>query len=123
MNHEEYLSRLESYADAEASGVLAHASGCALCGRDARQADAALERLERLEPRRQSVVEEVARWTAAAAFLAVVAFGLWPQAVSPAPGPTARYRIVGDASGVVAYTPGGIVVGTAARPSEKEIAR
>ena len=35
-----------------------------------------------------------------------------------APGETApaRYRIVGDASGVVAYTPEGVVMGRAAGP-------
>jgi hypothetical protein len=120
MTHEEYLSQCEAFADSDASAVLAHVDSCAVCRRDERLSERALSRLE---PEEHSVAEEITRWAAIAAFLAVVAFGLRPQAVSPAPESTARYRIVGDASGVVAYTPGGIVVGTAARQAEKEIAR
>jgi hypothetical protein len=120
MTHEEYLSRLDQLTDTDASAVLAHTEGCASCRRDARQAEAALERLA---PPRRSWPEEIVRWAAVAAILVLVAFGLRPEAAPPKPGPPARYRIVGDASGVVAYTPAGIVVGTAARSSSKEVVR
>ncbi|MGH9400217.1 MAG: hypothetical protein ACRD00_07595 [Thermoanaerobaculia bacterium] len=120
MNHEEYLSLLEDFTDADAGAVLAHVEACASCRRDARGAEASIARLGR---QRRSLPEEIARWAAVAAFLALVAFGLRQQALPEQPARVARYRIVGDASGVVAYTPGGIVVGTAARPSAKEIVR
>ena len=73
MTHEEYVSRLGVWTDADAGEVLAHVGGCATCATDARRADAALARLE---PRRRSIPEEIARWATVAALLAVIAFGL-----------------------------------------------
>jgi hypothetical protein len=106
--------------------VLLHAGSCALCRRDARAADRALARLE---PDGRSPIEEVARWSAAAAVLVLVVLGFQkparePARIVPPPAP-ARYFIVGDASGVVAYTPEGIVVGVAprTRSSEKEVTK
>ena len=123
MTHEEFESRLEALTDADAGAVLEHTQSCAACRRNARRAEAALGRLE---GRRRSIFEEIARWAAVAAVLAVAAYGLWRNqtpAPAPKPAPTARYRIVGNASGVVAYTPEGIVIGTANRPIQKEIMR
>ena len=128
MTHEEYLARLETFTDSteDAGAVLAHAGSCALCRRDWREADRALARLE---PGRRALTEEVARWSAAAAVLVLVVLGFQGPAREPgrtAPPPAvARYLIVGDASGVVAYTPEGIVVGVAprGRSSEKEITK
>jgi len=128
MTHEEYLARVETFTDSagDAAAVLAHAGSCALCRRDERAADRALARLE---PERKSFTEEIARWSAAGAILALVVLGI--QREAPERGgsrrsrPPARYVIVGDASGVVAYTPEGIVVGVAPRGllSEKEITK
>jgi len=122
MTHEEYVSRLESLSDDDAAAVLAHAENCAQCRRERRAADA---ELSRLEPKHGSIVEEIARVAAVVAFLVIAIYGLRPpSAGAPAPAKSsARYRVVGDASGVVAYTPGGIVVGTARRPSSKEVVR
>jgi hypothetical protein len=128
MTHEEYLARLETFTDSaeDAAAVLAHAGSCALCRKDERAADRALARLE---PGTRSLTEEVARWSAAAAVLVLVVLGF--QKPAPEPGRTvpppapARYLVVGDASGVVAYTPEGIVMGVAphARSSEKEVTK
>jgi hypothetical protein len=128
MTHEEYLARVGTFTDSagDAAAVLAHAGSCALCRRDHRAADRALARLE---PGRKSLTEEIARWSAAAAILALVVLGIHREAPerqgSNRSRPAARYVIVGDASGVVAYTPEGIVVGVAprGRSSEKEIAK
>jgi hypothetical protein len=128
MTHEEYLARVETFTDSadDAAAVLAHAGSCALCRRDERATDRALSRLE---PDKRSPTEEVARWSAAAAVLVLVVLGFHKQArepgrTTPAPG-AARYLVVGDASGVVAYTPEGIVVGVAprGRSSEKEVTK
>jgi hypothetical protein len=120
MTHEEYVSRLDTFSDDEAAAVLAHAGSCAECRRERRRVDGELSRLER---RRGSIVEEVAGWAAVAAFLVIAVYGLRTPAapVSPPPKPAARYRVVGDASGVVAYTPAGIVVGAATRPVPREV--
>ena len=128
MTHEEYLARVETFTDSadDAAAVLAHAGSCTLCRRDERAADRALARLE---PDKRSLTEEVARWFAAAAILVLVVLGFHKPAREPAwtaPPPTsARYLVVGDATGVVAYTPEGIVVGVAprARSSEKEVTK
>ena len=117
MNHEEYLLRLEEWTDADAAAVLGHAGSCSECRREARRAERVL--LAWAPPRR-SALEEVARWAAVAAFLAIAVSGLRSNE-APKPSGPSRYRVVGDASGVVAYTPGGVVVGTAARPPMKEI--
>jgi hypothetical protein len=126
MTHDEYLTRLETFTDLgeDAAAVLEHAGICALCRRDARAADQALARLE---PGGRSPIEEVARWSAAAAVLVLVVLGFQkpvrePGRTVPASAP-ARYLVVGDASGVVAYTPEGVVVGVAprARLSEKAV--
>ena len=122
MTHEEYVSRLDVLTDVDSVEVLAHVGGCAACASDARRADAALGRLE---PRRRSIPEEIARWATVAALLALMVFGLRSGPAAPAlpEKAGARYRIVGDASGVVAYTPGGIVMGTAAPAASKEVLR
>jgi hypothetical protein len=128
MTHEEYLTRLETLTDSseDAAAVLLHAGSCALCRRDARAADRALARLE---PGRRSPIEEVARWSAAAAVLVLVVLGFQKPVREPgrtiSPPTSARYLIVGDARGVVAYTPEGIVMGVAprARSSETEVTK
>jgi hypothetical protein len=121
MTHEEYLSRLDRFTDADAAAVLAHAEGCAFCRAEARRADAALSLLA---PRLRSLAEEIASWVAVAAFLAIAVSGLRPEVAPPAKAAyPARYLVVGDASGVVAYTPGGVVVGIAALPSRKQVVR
>jgi hypothetical protein len=128
MTHEEYLARVETFTDSagDTAAVLAHAGSCALCRRDERAADRALARLE---PGRKSFTEEIARWSAVAAILVLVVLGIHREAPerggSHRSRPAARYVIVGDASGVVAYTPEGVVVGVVprARSSEKEITK
>ncbi len=122
MNHEEYVSRIETFTDSpeDAAAVLAHAESCAACRRESRTAERALARLE---PKRVSRMEEIARWSAAAAILALVVFGIRKEAREPG-GPDrsdteARYVVVGDASGVVAHTPEGVVVGFTPRTSSR----
>ena len=125
MTHEEYLSRIETLTDSpdDVAAVLAHAGSCAACRKEERAAEKALARLD---PKRKSLTEEIARWSAAAAVLALVILGFQKEARetggSPRSGPAARYVVVGDASGVVAYTPEGVVVGVVprSRPSETE---
>lgn len=114
MTHDEYLARLELWTDADAPAVLVHAESCAACRREARIAQRALEPLL---PRRVSRAEEAARLAAAAAIIAVLILGI-PARSGPKASPPAvsRYRIVGDASSVTAYTPAGIVV-TAGQPA------
>ncbi len=122
MTHEEYLARLEAFTDSpdDIEEVLAHAGSCRTCRREGRAVEKALTRME---PASRSVTEEVARWSAAAAVLALLVLGIHrerePGRTTPAHG-AARYLIVGDASGVVAYTPEGIVVGVAPRGSSSE---
>ena len=108
MTHDDYLARLELWTDADAAAVLAHAESCAACRQEARIAQRALEPLL---PRRASRAEEAARLAAAAAVIAVLVLGI-PVGSGPKASPPAvsRYRIVGDASGVIAYTPAGVVV-------------
>ena len=114
MNHEEYLSRTDSLSDspADVREVLSHVSSCATCRKEQRSVNLTLSRLK---PHGRSLPEEIARWAAAAAALALILIGLQRAAIQDrgraAPAQEIRYRIVGDASGVVAYTPSGIVVG------------
>jgi hypothetical protein len=124
MTHEEYVARIEEFTDSaeDVAAVLAHARSCAACQREEQTAEKALAPLG---SGRKSLAEEVARWSAAAAILALVVFGIHKEAGPPA-GPVksatgARYVIVGDASGVVAYTPEGVVMGVVARkpPSKR----
>jgi hypothetical protein len=122
MNHQEFESRLDVFSDSDEDvrAVLEHAEGCAVCRRDTRRADRALRDLEE----GSSISERIVRWgTAAAAVLLLVVglaghFGNTARPVKSA----ARYRIVGDASGVVAYTPSGVVMGFPAA-SSKEVSR
>lgn len=119
MTHDEYLSRLEEFSDAsgDVEEVLSHTSFCARCRREGRFAERALSRLD---PGRRSIAEEVARFGATAAVLLAIVLGMHRLSVRPhVPTVSAepRYRIVGDASGVVAYTPAGVVVGLA-KPSD-----
>jgi hypothetical protein len=116
MTHDQYLSRLEGFTDSgEDSGeVLRHAGACAACRKERRLVE---RELRRLDPSRRSIAEEIFRFGTTAALLAIVALGVQRVSVqsdgSPSEQPAARYRIVGNASGVVAYTPGGVVVGVA----------
>ena len=110
MTHDEYVSILETAEDSprQIEAILAHTQACATCRREHRRADRALTALEPAP----SLVEKLARWGAAAAVLAVLVAGLrGPAWKAPAATP-ARYRVIGDASGVVAYTPEGIIVGS-----------
>ena len=126
MTHEEYLARVETFTDSgeDVARVFAHAAACAVCRKQQRAVE---KTLARLEPKTKSLIEEVMRWSAAAAILVLVGFHRETRGPARAAAPTsgASYRIVGDASGVVAYTPDGIVVGLAApvRPAEKEITK
>jgi hypothetical protein len=124
MTHEEYLLRLDGFRDSaeEVNDVLSHAGSCALCRKEFRAVERALARLE---PRRRSVIEEVAGLTATAGVLVAIILGMHGLAAPPdVPSVAAepRYRIVGNASGVVAYTPSGMVVGLA-EPSDVETKR
>jgi len=125
MTHDEYLSRLDGFTDSpgDVSEVLLHADSCAICRKESRAAERSLSRLD---PGRRSIAEELARFAATAAILAIVVLGMHRLSVRPeeprAP-EAARYRIVGDASGVVAYTPSGIVVGLASNSAEKGVTR
>jgi hypothetical protein len=116
MTHDQYLSRLERFTDSgeDAGEVLRHAGACAACRKERRLVERGLARLD---PGRRSIAEEIFRFGATAALLAIVALGVQRVSVrsdgSPSEQPAARYRIVGNASGVVAYTPGGVVVGVA----------
>jgi bacterioferritin-associated ferredoxin len=128
MTHQEYLARVETFADSpdDIAEVLTHAGSCGTCRKEERAVEKALARME---PESRSVMEQVARWSAAAAVLVLVVLGFQNRAREPgrpAPPPgSARYLVVGDATGVVAYTPEGIVVGVAphARSSEKEVTK
>lgn len=123
MTHEEFVSRLGLLTDTDAAEVLAHATDCASCASDNRRVDRALTRLE---PQRRSLSEEVVRWATVAALLVVAVLGLRSNPSSPAAPEKAggaRYRIVGNASGVIAYTPGGIVMGTGALAPSREVLR
>jgi hypothetical protein len=124
MNHEEYLARLEAPDDAGSEAVLAHVASCRLCRREQAFAESALRRLE---PGRQSPVAQTAQWVAAAAVILVVALGFLelsrrdePETKAVA---AARYRIVGNSSGVVAYTPSGVVTGSVAPVRDREVER
>ncbi|HEX9286177.1 MAG TPA: hypothetical protein VF999_02805 [Thermoanaerobaculia bacterium] len=125
MTHEEYLSRLDGFTDSpgDVKEVLHHADSCANCRKERRR----VERwLFRLDPARRSIAEEVARFAATAALLAIVLLGMHRLSAGPEESEItqpARYRIVGNASGVVAYTPSGIVVGLASNSAEKGMTR
>jgi hypothetical protein len=118
MTHDEYVSRIESFTDSEEDvrSVLAHSASCAICRREDRTAERALASLE---GERNSLTEEIARWSAAAAILAVIVAGIRREPSEPvptaSPGHGARYVRIGDASGVVAYTPEGVVIGVSPR--------
>lgn len=124
MTHEEYVARLAGFTDSneDVEAVLLHASSCAACRKERRLVE---RELSRLDPNRKSISEEVARFAATAAIVAMVVLGMHEistrtkeaEASQPAP----RYRIVGNASGVVAYTPGGIIVGMSS--AEKGVTR
>lgn len=124
MRHEEFLSRMDGFTDSveDTNAVLLHASACADCRREARFVD---RELSHLGPGRRSTAEEVARIAAAAAAVVMVVVGMHsvtaPSREPTVPRDAPRYRIVGDASGVMAYTPGGVVVGVAGEiPQGKE---
>ena len=123
MTHDEYMSRLDEFSDSseDVAEVLLHANSCASCRREGRFVEG---KLERLDPARRSIAEEVARFGATAAMLAILVLGMHRLSVRSEewPGvPAARYRVVGNASGVVAYTPSGIIVG--ATYQEKGVTR
>jgi hypothetical protein len=116
MTHEEYLSQLETLGDspAEVNAVLAHVASCATCHGEQRFAD---RRIGRTASSR-SLIEPLLRWGAVAAIIAVIVLGL-RRPMERTPKVEVRYRVVGDASGVVAYTPGGIVTGTIHAPGSR----
>ena len=117
MRHEEYVLRLESFGDspADVEAVLRHVDVCAICRQEHRFAE---RKIAKMESRRPGALEPILRWAAAAAILAMLIAAL--RRPSDAPRTDAvRYRIVGDASGVVAYTPGGVVMGTAGAPARR----
>ena len=124
MTHDQYLSRLERFADSDedAGEVLRHAGACAACRKERRLVE---RELARLDPSRRSIAEEIFRFGTTAAILAIVALGVQRMSVrsdgSPSAQPAPRYRIVGNASGVVAYTPGGVIVGV--NSAEKGVTR
>lgn len=126
MTHDEYVSGLAGFTDSneDAEAVLLHASSCAACRKERRFVDRELSRL-RLDPNRNSIGEEIARFAATAAIVAMVVFGMNEISTrtrgAEAPQSAPRYRIVGNASGVVAYTPSGIVVGM--NSAEKGVTR
>ena len=118
MTHDEFVSRAEDLTDSDSEAVLAHARACRSCRREGSRVDRAISGLV---PPRSSRLEEVARVAAAAAVCAVLldsAFGAPPP--PPSSEARSRYRIVGDASGVVAYTPNGIVAAAAAAPARRK---
>jgi hypothetical protein len=122
MTHAEYVSILETAEDSprQIEAILAHTAACATCRREHRRADRALAALEPAP----SLVEKLARWGAAAAVLAVLVAGLRGGSWRTPAATPARYRVIGDASGVVAYTPEGIIVGSGrTHLSSKEISR
>lgn len=121
MNHREFESRLDVFSDSDedARAVLEHAESCAVCRRETRRADRALRALEQGSP----IGERIARWGTAAAAVLLLVVGLaghFGNTARPATRP-ARYRIVGSASGVVAYTPSGVVVGLVRGDSKETI--
>jgi hypothetical protein len=124
MTHEEYLSRLEGFTDSseDAREVVHHAGSCASCRKERRFIE---RELSLLDPFRRSLAEEVVRFGTTAAVLAILVLGMHRLSVKPeemaAARPATRYRIVGNASGVVAYTPSGIVVGM--NSAEKGVTR
>jgi len=121
MTHDEYVSRLDSWTDADAAGVLEHAGSCSECRRESRRAARALTSFR---PDRRSRAEEGLRILAAAATFALVIWGLPAVRNAAAPPSPARYRIVGTASGVVAETPEGLVAaGHSESKNEKEVSR
>jgi hypothetical protein len=125
MTHDEYLSRLETWSDDDATAVLAHAESCAACRRDRRSAERALSRLEGT-PARGSRFEEAAGVAAVAAMVAIAIGGLtsWSgRSTTPVSPIAARYRIVGGPAGVVAYTPTETIVasgGGARTPTDEK---
>ncbi len=111
MTHDEYLAGLERFGDGpeETQLVLDHVASCATCAREQREIG---RRLARDDRGRRSTSEEILRWAAAAVTVAILAIGMRGAPARRAE-PTASYRIVGDGSGVVAYTPDGVLTGTA----------
>lgn len=113
MTHDEYLTRLDGFTDSsnDVERVLSHAAACAFCRRQTRVVERALSRLDSA---RRSIAEEVTRFGVTAAIVVMIVLGMNRLSVGP-PVPTVsgppRYRIVGNASGVVAHTPSGIVIG------------
>jgi hypothetical protein len=124
MTHDDYLEKLETFTDGaeDVAAVLAHAESCAACRTDA----LALERaLTRAQGRVAGAAERIVRMAAAAAAIVVLCLALSRGSGNLSPAPErSRTVVVGDASGVVAYTPSAVVIGTSARPEAgKEISR
>ena len=119
MTHEEYLSQLETLGDSseDASVVLSHVSICPSCEREQRFAD---RKITAAAGSRGDALEPLLRWGTAAAIVAVILIGL-RHPIETAPKTEVRYRIVGNASGVVAYTPAGMVVGIAGTPARRGV--
>ncbi|MEO8432262.1 MAG: hypothetical protein ABI592_12185 [Acidobacteriota bacterium] len=118
MTHEEFVSAAASLTDADAPAVLAHVSACRGCRSEGRRVDRALARAGAPESAGAGLPVRVAAAAAVCAVLLLAANGKFGP--PPGAGPRSRYRIVGDAAGVVAYTPGGIVAAVSAETPEKK---
>jgi len=117
MTHDEYLENLETFTDSDADvrNVLSHARSCAVCASDRRSVE---RLLASIDGRRGTGAERLARSAAAAAAVVVLVLSLSRGAGNlAAPPPRPRTLVVGDASGVVAYTPSAVLIGTSARPA------
>lgn len=125
MTHQEYMSGALAWTDESAAEVLRHVRRCTDCRRDQR---AARDAIADLVPQGRSRLEVAVRIGSVAAILALLAAGLVPAPNGqPRARHSARYRIVGDAAGVVAQTPEGPVVvagaAGAGHATEKEVSR
>lgn len=123
MTHEEYVSRLESMPDAESGPVLAHVRSCGRCRAEQRFAETVLSDLL---PTRRSPLIVTLECLAAAAVVLVIVGGMREMGRRDKPEvvrSVARYRVVGDSSGVVAYTPSGVVTGSVAAAADREAQR
>lgn len=125
MTHDEFQERLDAFTDSaeDAVAVLSHAASCAVCAADRRAVERELARAGRP---RGSAAETLARSAAAAVAIVVLvlSFSRGAGNLSAAPPRSRTVLVVGDASGVTAYTPSALLIGTSARrPAGKENTR
>jgi len=116
MTHDEYLENLATFTDSDADvrTVLSHAGSCAVCRSDRRRVE---RRLASIDGPRRTRAERLARAAAAAAAVVVLVLSFSRGAGNLSAPPARRTLVVGDASGVVAYTPSAVLIGTSARPA------